>query len=208
MFLIIKVEILSEWLGNPGKQTLRSKNPEKFMRDPPPNPARSLCLRRSFRKSVSIYSRSAPSRPSTVVSFFKCLGSCASQNNSKYNEFSMAYPVDLHFVLFSLPLMENQHGSTHLIWLIKISTQLWEGSHFWFNVRLPVSVCKDVLLGRINEAILGRLKEEQTGFHGVRGCADHIFSLCMWNKVFSMTTFNPKSVFTIRSQRHLLLTLE
>ena len=41
-----------------------------FMRDPPPNPARSLCLRRSLGKSVSIYSKSAPSRPSTVVSFF------------------------------------------------------------------------------------------------------------------------------------------
>ena len=102
-FLIIKVEILSELLGNPGKRPLRSKNPEKFMRDPPPNPARSLRLRRSFRTSVSIYSTSAPSRPSTVVSFFKCLGSCASQNNSKCNEFSIASPEDLHFVLFSLP---------------------------------------------------------------------------------------------------------
>ena len=64
IFLIIKktfqVEILSEWLGNPGKGTLRSKNLKNFLREPAPDPARSLRLCRSFRKSVSIYPRSAP----------------------------------------------------------------------------------------------------------------------------------------------------
>ena len=44
----------------PRKGDLRGKNPKKFNGEPAPDPSRSLHLRRSFRKSVSICPRSAP----------------------------------------------------------------------------------------------------------------------------------------------------
>ena len=34
--------MLSEWLGNPGKGTSRSKNPKNFLGEPAPDPAKSL----------------------------------------------------------------------------------------------------------------------------------------------------------------------
>ena len=53
-------KILSEWLANPEKGTLRSKNPKNFLGSLFPDPTKSLSIQRSFRKSVSLYPRSMP----------------------------------------------------------------------------------------------------------------------------------------------------
>ena len=67
-FLIIKTHSTLKsgqypvWMTRkPRKGEFRSKNPNKFARGArPPDPSRILHRRRSFRKSVSIYPRSAP----------------------------------------------------------------------------------------------------------------------------------------------------
>ena len=58
IFLIIKTlwnlaNILSEWLGNPGKGTLRSKNKKYILGEPALYPAGSLSIWRLFKKSLA-----------------------------------------------------------------------------------------------------------------------------------------------------------
>ena len=70
----------------PRKGDFRSKNPKTFPRGappPPPDPSRILRLRRSFRKSVSIYPRSAPASMRTHIFAKQCNTSTKVITNSE-----------------------------------------------------------------------------------------------------------------------------